>query len=166
MTRPRLHHARFDGRQMARLVVAFFAVVIAVNALMVWLAITSHPGLVSADAYREGRGHNVTLKSAAVQRARGWRVEDDFRPAGDGVMVVTVTGVDRGGRALRDLAGEVTFRHPFNADWDRALILEARPRGALSGALTLPVGGRWHTRLRLVDAAGRIFRRDREVMVK
>ena len=38
MTRRSLDQTRFNGRQAALLVVGFFAVVIAVNALMAWLA--------------------------------------------------------------------------------------------------------------------------------
>ena len=166
MTRRSLDQTRFNGRQAALLVVGFFAVVIAVNALMAWLAITSHPGLSSADAYREGRTHNQTLAAAAAQRARGWRVQDRFETGGEGTVRVAVSGQDRGEQVLRGLTGEVDFRHPFKADWDRRLVLRAGSDGELRGTVTLPAVGRWHIRLHLVDGGGRIFRRDREVTVK
>ena len=59
--------------------VAFFGVVLAVNAVMIWVAFVTWPGLETTSAYQKGLAYNRTLAASQAQEALGWRVDVEWR---------------------------------------------------------------------------------------
>lgn len=62
---------------------AFFGVVLLVNAGMVTLALESYTGLVTKHPYEEGLAYNKVVRAEAAQKALGWRGRLAFTPVPD-----------------------------------------------------------------------------------
>lgn len=63
------------GIHVALMMVAFFAVIIALDALFITFAIQSHPGEKVRNSYVLGLEYNKELAKQAEQRARGWQLD-------------------------------------------------------------------------------------------
>lgn len=154
------------GRHVLIAVVAFFAAVSAVNAAMIWLALDTHPGQVTANPYREGLEYNRTLEARRAQRALGWHVELDVAPNGPAHRI-DATFRDRDGRAIAGLAIVARLIRPVARGGDRATPLGETAPGVYRGTVTLPAPGKW----RLVVEATRTgapaaWRMERELWLK
>ncbi len=104
MTRP------FTGWHMTMIMVAFFAVVIAVNFTMARLAIGSFGGTVVENSYVASQRYNGWLAQARRQAALGWKPAvstDSMRHIL--IAVMTAKGALRGARV------SATATHPLGA---------------------------------------------------
>jgi len=134
------------GRHVLALVVAFFATVSAVNAVMIWLALQSFPGMVNGDAYREGLEYNRTLEAREAQRALGWQVAVDV--TGDGrARRIEATFADRSGAPLGGLAVTANLVRPVARGIDRTVALREAGPGVYRAEAEFPVPGHWRLEL-------------------
>lgn len=62
------------SRRLLVILLAVFALVLAVNIVMVWFAVTSNTGVVTENAYEEGLAYNKTLAEQAREAGLGWSV--------------------------------------------------------------------------------------------
>lgn len=149
MTTRGLSFRPITGRHVLIAVVAFFAAVSAVNGVMIWLALDTHPGQVNANPYREGLEYNQTLAAQRAQRALGWRV-DVAVAAGAHAHRIDASFRDRDGRAIRGLEIVARLVRPVAQDADRETKLRETAPGAYRGTVDLPAPGNWHL---VVEAA-------------
>lgn len=134
---------RLTGRQVLAAMVAFFLVVVAVNGVMITLALRSSPGLVSATPYRDGLEWNRRLEDAARQAELGWAA---------GLDLVSgrrlVARIDDGrGLPLAGLAVTIRLKRPSDARLDRDLAVTADRPGRYVAALGGVAPGRWDAEL-------------------
>ncbi|MBU6266163.1 MAG: FixH family protein [Sphingomonadales bacterium] len=143
----------FTGWHATAILVAFFAVVIAVNIGMARLAIHTFSGVVVQNSYDASQSFNGWLKEAAREKALGW----DARATrlADGRVAVSIArdgatpipaGVVLSADAIRPLGKPEDHAVAFTRD------------GADNWASTVPLApGRWKLRLTLSgkDAAGK-----------
>jgi nitrogen fixation protein FixH len=136
-------------------------IVIAVNAVLVVIAVRTFPGLTAEDAYRRGLAYNRTIAAAAAQDARGWRLDLTVSPpsAADavgnasaaqkapGALAVVARFVDRAGQPLSRLAVNAILVRPLGAGNDITLTLEETGGGVYRGSLTTLIGGQWDVRI-------------------
>jgi len=118
--------------------VGFFVVVVAVNGVMVGLALWTFPGLATEGAYEKGLAYNAALASARAQARLGWRVE-----AGYDAGAVTVRLADAAGRPISDARVSVRLRRPTRGGLDRAARAEPRGQGRYVAGLAAPLAGIW-----------------------
>ena len=89
--------------------VAGMLLVIAVNAVLVYAALSTFTGVTVAKSYERGRGYNQVLAEAARQEALGWRAEVAWSGGRLRVAVSDREGVPVAGRLdgemLRPLEG-------------------------------------------------------------
>src|SRR5215475_7449602 len=97
------------GRYMPWIFVAGFAVVIAVNTAMVWVAVGSFSGLYADKARDRGVHYNDIVAERRARDALGWRVETDWLPAANR-LELRVT--DSEGRPLANAYVAVEFVRP------------------------------------------------------
>lgn len=135
MTRP------FTGWHMAGILVAFFAVVIAVNMVMATSAVRTFGGVVVDNSYVASQRYNRWLAEGRAQEAQGWRaVAEGTR---DGALVV----------ALRDARGPIRqaivtaeAEHPLGRLPGRRFALTALGDGRYAAPHAL-ASGRWRIRI-------------------
>lgn len=131
---------RFTGWHMARIIVGFFAVVIAVNILMATLAVRTFGGTVVDDSYEAGQNFNRWLDEAKRQEEAGWRA--DIARLESGRVRVLLQGPAGLSPDIR-LAGSAAL--PLGRDTERELAFE-RDGDAFTTMHPLPAG-RWAVRL-------------------
>ncbi|HEY5598161.1 MAG TPA: FixH family protein [Kiloniellales bacterium] len=145
------------GRHVLIAVLAFFGLVIAVNAVFIVLALGSWSGLSTDDAYRRGLAYNETLSQADAQRALGWQARLTLEPLADGQARLSAAFADSAGTPLVDLAVSGELRRPTSAAADRPVTLSARGPGLYAVDLALPLRGQWDASLRAESRDGKMF---------
>jgi len=156
---------RIGGRHVLLMVVAFFAVVSAVNAVMIWLALGSYPGLTSHNAYQEGLAYNHEIAARRAQESLGWAVAVDVASA-NGVGAITAQFRDRAGAPLTGLAVTAELLRPVAEGNDQTVTLAETAPGVYRAEVAVPLPGKW-----LLDVAARAaddveWKMERELWLK
>ena len=127
----------FTGRHMTAILVAFFGVVIAVNAYMARVAIQTFGGTVVDNSYVASQEFNGWLAKARRQKALGWQtvlsIDPDRRPE----LSVTKNGVSLEAAVVSGVA-----RHPLGRALDVPLTFRRIAPGQFRSMQPLPAG-RW-----------------------
>jgi len=141
-------------------VVAFFAVVIGLDALFVFWAVDSFPGEVSGRAYEDGIAYDRTLAARRAQTRLGWtaRVTQGNSP---GQITADISGPD--GDRLKGLTVKATFVRPATDHGRMIVDLRPEPGGLYRGGARLGDGA-WDLTLTAADARGRTFEAHRRLV--
>jgi nitrogen fixation protein FixH len=151
----------FTGRKFLAILVGAFVVVMAVNGLLVWYALTSWTGLVSDSAYQEGLGFDRILAESKAEAALGWKAAIAY----DGSGRLTVRMVDSQARPLAGLRLAAQFLRPTSEGHDRDLPLTEVSPGSYAAVLRLPLPGQWDVRVTVSDGQKPRFHAERRILV-
>ena len=160
---------KITGKHVLVAMLAFFGLIIAVNATFVYLSLTTWTGLVSSNAYVEGLAYNATLEDAARQRQLGWKpsLQISSEAAGVGRKTnITVIFSDRHATPINGLTIDAELRHPILDTGDLALAFQAMPDGAYRAQIDLPRAGSWKLRLIARRSDGATFRLDKDLSIE
>lgn len=116
--------------------------VVVVNAVLVYFAVTTFTGVTVPRSYERGRNYDTVLAEAARQDALGWKAEVAL--AGGRV---TVTATDRDGRPVPGRVEGVLLRPLEGTELPLDFIPVGGGRWAAEA--TLPQRGQWDARLTL-----------------
>lgn len=147
------------------------ALVIAVNVVLVVLAVTTFPGLDTEDHYERGIAYNEALAGAREQTALGWsadiRYEGGGAAAASGAHVgqLVVTLRDKLGNPLTGLDVDVRLVRPTHDGFDTRATLIRRGDGAYASPLSLPLAGQWDAYL-VARKNGTTFQESHRLFVK
>lgn len=134
------------------------ALVVVVNGIMAYYAISTFTGVTVPRSYERGRGYDQVLAEAARQDALGWKAEVTL--AGG---ALTVSATDREGRAIPGRIEGVLLR-PLEG-LELPLDFTARGTGRWAAEATPPQRGQWEARLTLFGPDGSPFDIRRRVIV-
>ncbi len=149
----------FTGRRMLIYIVAFFGVIIAVNMVLMTMALRTDNGLVVRNSYVASQNFNRNQEEARTQAALNWSVALVWNSE-----VLTLTYRDAQGLPLRNLEVAGRVGRPVTARDDRAIVL--RKTGSGSYTTDLPLGtGYWDVDLTATDPDGNRFRRIFQIRV-
>jgi len=141
---------KLTGRHVLLMLLGFFGVLFAVNAVFVIAAVRSFPGETVSGAYSQGLAYNERLDARAAQRALGWRAELGLvERAGSPHVMARL--FDAQGQGLDQLDVTVTLRPAAGRAADRSLALENRGRGDYLQSLDGLKSGVWEARLEARD---------------
>jgi nitrogen fixation protein FixH len=153
--------APFDprrGRWIPWVFVAGMSVVVAVNALMVAVSLSTFSGVAVSRAYERGRGYAAVLEEAARQDALGWQ---EAVSVADGALHVVVR--DSAGQPVPgDLTG--LLRRPAEPG-EHALAPVPIAPGRWVAPLPAMRPGQWEARLALAGPDGAAFDIRRRVLL-
>ena len=136
----------FTGRHITMILVAFFAVVIAVNLLMANYAISTFGGVVVENSYVASQNFNKWLDEAQREKALGWTAE--AKRMDDGRLAIRLIGAPAQGVAL-----SADARHPLGRIPDQMLRFQRQADGSFVSNQALPAG-RWRLRIEASAGAG------------
>ncbi len=132
--------------------VTLVAVVLLVNIVMISLAITTNPGLVSEDYYERGRDYekNVTTKIAA-RHALAWSISADFpgSPVMNNNEKYRFTVVDKQGVPVSNGQVSASIYRPSDVNADFKVEMSEIVPGVYSGDINFPLKGRWEITISL-----------------
>lgn len=135
------------------LFVAGFAIVIAVNGTMMWLAIGSFSGLYSDHARERGLHYNQVIAEQRDREALGWTIEASWQKDRN---VLGLKLGDRGGQALADATVVVDLIRPAEKRAPLRIAMAPLGGGRFAGAVDLPARGNWDADI-AVEAGGHRF---------
>jgi nitrogen fixation protein FixH len=128
------------GRYIPWLFVAGFALVVAVNATMIWLAVGSFSGLYTTKPRERGLRYNEVVAEQRTRDALGWRVEAQWQPKAGRleIAVFDAAGQPLGGaNVFAALVRPVEKRAPF------PVVVSPVDVGTFAGVVELPARGNW-----------------------
>ncbi|MES2713680.1 MAG: FixH family protein [Pseudomonadota bacterium] len=144
------------GRWIPWVFVGGMGLVVVVNGLLIWFALSTFTGVSTPRAYDRGRTYNDVLAEAARQDALGWSTQ--LRLAGP---VLEVSALDANGATLSGTLEGVLRRPLTGAEMPLTFMSVAPGHWA---AMADPAPGLWETRLVLRNASGRLDIRQRLVV--
>lgn len=135
------------GRHILLMLVAFFGVIIGVNAIFITKAVSSFTGEDVKGSYRQGLEYNKTLQSRAAQADLGWRiktnlVKTNLSTSDDGEHTYILRITDVKGRPLDGLSVEALFKRPTDLAEDQSVSFTDRGNGTYEARIKL-LRGQW-----------------------
>lgn len=131
------------GRQILGLMLGFFGLIIAVNGVFVYFAISSFSGVETPDAYTRGLAYNRVIEAAETQAALGWTVTLEQTAVVDQTTGLRVSVADRGGQPIEGLRVTAELRRPTHEGYDQKADLVAVGDGTYAGDIAVPLAGQW-----------------------
>lgn len=154
-----------SGRWIPWMFVLGFAIIVAANGTMVWVALSTFTGLETRNHYREGLAFNERIADARRQERLGWSADVRFDAPAVGVATIEVDMTDAAGRPLRGASVEATVVRPTHTGHDVTLALDEVGAGRYRRQVDLPRAGQWELRL-LAQRDGQEYRRIERVFVR
>lgn len=141
---------RVKGWHVGAAVVAFFGVVISVDAAFVTMALRTYPGEVSKTPYEDGVAYNQRLTQEAAQAQLGWEATAEAKPG-----AVQVELLDRQGQPLAELSVTGRLSRPATEAEAQNLQLKATSPGIY--VASVETDGAWDLTLKATDGQGQEF---------
>jgi nitrogen fixation protein FixH len=153
------------GRMVLVCLLAFFAVVAGVNAIMIRAAISTFGGLETESSYKAGLAFAGEIAAAEAQEARHWQVKAMIQPAVDGERRIEVLARDAVDRALSGIAANVVLSHPTDRRSDQRIVMAGDGAGRFSGKASAATG-QWDVIIELDRGGERLFRSKSRMMLQ
>ena len=145
------------GRAVLLWFLGFFAVVLAVNGVLVQAATSTFRGLETGSSYKAGLMFKQDVESAERQDTLHWQVDGKLARARSGQAVLEISARDPQGVALGGLTAQARLAHPADARLDHAFFLNRTGAGAFHGEAPAPPG-QWELIVDLYRGDDRLFR--------
>ena len=117
-----------------------FAIVVAVNAAMIWLAIGSFAGLYTTKPRDRGLRYNEVIAEQQRRDALGWRIDARWLPASQRLEIAVF---DAGGKPLAPTRLSAELVRPLEKRRPFPIALEATDVGQFAARIELPERGNW-----------------------
>ena len=142
-----------------------FLVVGAVNAVFVYLAIHSHTGLITEQAYEKGLAFNQTLAKAEAMKALGWNFSVELTSED----ILSVRLVDKSGNPVQKAQVKGRMVRPVKSGYDYEINLAEQMKVGESGVyqvlLRPPLRGSWTVHL-VATQNGQSFEKSEALVLK
>src|SRR5262245_54035514 len=152
------------GRMVLVSLVAFFAVVAGVNAVMIRFAVSTFGGVETQNSYQAGLAFGRELAAVKAQDALHWQVRGRASAADDATLV-EVSAQDAADRPLAGLQASARLAHPTDRRLDHVVPLFEVGAGKFQGK-TAPVAGQWMLVIELSREGERQFRSTNRMFVR
>jgi nitrogen fixation protein FixH len=145
------------GRAVLFWIVGFFAVVFAVNGVLVRAATSTFGGLEAQSSYKAGLMFGGEVVMAERQQALQWQVDGKLGRDRAGEAVLDISVRDAQGAPVGGLTADAKLAHPADAKRDRIIHLSRAGIGAFRGADTAEPG-QWELIVDFYRGDARVFR--------
>jgi nitrogen fixation protein FixH len=136
--------------------VAFFAVVAGVNAVMIRAAVSTFGGLETENSYQAGVAFAREIAAVEAQDALHWQVRAKVSADAD-TTLLEVIATDAAGGPLEGLQATAHLSHPMDKRADHIVSLNEDAPGKFGGR-TVSVVGQWTLVIELTRDGTRLFR--------
>jgi nitrogen fixation protein FixH len=152
------------GRMVLICLVAFFAAVAGVNAIMIRAAVSTFGGVETQNAYQAGLAFARETAAVAAQDALHWQVKAKVS-AEAGATVVEVIATDADDRPLASLQASAQLVHPADRRADQIVALSEDAPGRFRGR-GVPLIGQWALVIELSREGTGMFRSKNRVFLR
>ena len=153
------------GWMVFGLMVAFFAVVIGVNAFMAHKALSTFGGVEIESSYRAGQMFERDVAMAKAQDAQHWQIDAKVTAAADGTAFLDIAARDASGAPLAGLIATALFARPTDRRLDRTVVVGEDAPGHFHGRADI-AAGQWDLIIDLSRQGERLFRSKNRVLIR
>jgi nitrogen fixation protein FixH len=144
--------------------VGFFALVFAVNAVMVKAAMSTFGGVQTTSSYKAGLMFGQDVARAEQQDALHWQVNGKLSRDGADNAILDISVRDSKGVAVGGLVAQARLAHPADERRDHLIALNDASGGRFHGR-TMVEPGQWELIVDLYRDDVRVFRSRSRVML-
>jgi nitrogen fixation protein FixH len=155
---------RLTGRMVLFYLIAFFGVVMSVNGVMIYEALSTMTGVDTDSPYQAGRMFERDVAMAKAQDSRHWHVDAQVTPSSNGARL-KVAAHDEAGRPLTGMQASAAFQRPTDRRLDRDVELVEDSPGKFSGSAEI-MAGQWDLVIEISRHGERLFRSKNRVVLK
>jgi len=160
-TQPR----EITGWTVLALMLAFFGVVIGVNAFMAHEALSTFSGVETDSSYRAGQTFERDVAMAKAQDAKHWQVDAKVTPTAGGGASLDIAARDAAGKPLAGMVATALFARPIDRQLDRSITVSEDAPGHFHGVAEIPAG-QWDLIIELSRQGDRLFRSKNRVVIR
>ena len=131
---------RLTGRHVLLVLIGFFVVIIAANAVFMSFALRTFPGEKEEKSYLQGLNYNDRLHARAEQAKLGWTASISEVSFEHGLASIRLTMNDRSGLPLSGLEITGMLLRPAADEQDTDFVFEPRGEGDYAGAVSAGQG--------------------------
>ncbi len=124
--------------------VAFFVGLAVVNAIFIYIATSTHSGVVTENAYSEGLSYNETIAAVEAQEALGW--QSNIQIEGNMLKFELNDGRDK----IKSASVIAEFVNPTREGMDFIIDLTETDQGFYEGVIPGDIIGQWDIRVKTV----------------
>lgn len=136
------------GKHVLFGMLAFFGTIIAVNIVMMRLALSTHTGIVAENSYRKGVKYNDEIAAAERMELLGWRNQMVLAATGD---KLSIDIRDKDGNAVRGLTIKATLGRPASEKFDLNLTLNETSAGVYEASIPAREAGTYVASFEAID---------------
>ena len=144
--------------------IAFFALVVGANAILIRAAVSTFGGVEMSNSYQAGLAFAREGDEAAAQEALRWQVDARIAPV-QGETLIEIEARDSAGVPLTGLAARARLAHPADKRLDRIVELTRTGAGRFEGR-SKPTLGQWTLEIELDRDGTRMFRSRNRVFLR
>lgn len=142
---------RITGRTVLFILLGFFGVMIAVNGVFTYFAVSTFNGLVTEGSYRKGLEYDRQLAAEAAQERLGWTARLELAARGRELRLELE---DEGGRPVSGRLVRARVGRPATDRFDRTVILSETEPGTYTRDIAFPSAGNWIASLEVLEGYG------------
>ena len=135
----------------------FFSVIIAVNLVMAYAAVSTFSGMQTQRPYEAGMKFNEAISQARVQDDQHWKVDTHLERAKDGQVTLSMAVADQQGMAIVVQSVSVQLVSPVDSRNDAVFALVAEGPGLYRG-LAQAAAGQWDLVIEAKRTDNAVFR--------
>jgi nitrogen fixation protein FixH len=160
------HHTapRLTGWMVLVYVLSFFGIVVGVNGVMIYEALSTLRGVDTESAYQAGRMFEQDVAMLKAQDARHWQVDAKLKPFADRTNLELIAR-DEAGHVLTGMAAAASFERPTDRGLDRRITLTEDSPGHFHGQTEL-IAGQWDLVIEISRQGQPLFRSRNRVVLK
>ncbi|HLZ01043.1 MAG TPA: FixH family protein [Bradyrhizobium sp.] len=148
---------RLTGGKVLVMLIAFFGIVIGVNATMARLAVSTLPGTDVDNPYSEGLAYDKEIAAARDQSRRNWKVDAHIERHADGTAALDVLAKAPDGSPLAGLSLLGRLERPTDRRADQAFDIAEGAGGSYHGIARGVAPGQWELVIEADRAGKRMF---------
>jgi len=118
--------------------VAFFVVLAILDGIFVYIATSTHTGLVTDNAYKKGLAYNQTIENYEAQKQLGWQTDIKLEQ-----QDLTFAIKDAKGNAIEDADVVAHISRVTQAGHDFDVSLQYAENGIYKNNVDFPMKGQW-----------------------
>jgi len=131
---------RLTGWRVLGIFFFFFGVIMSVNMLMVYYALSTHRGEIADHPYEAGLAYNQEISAAEAQNQRHWVVDISANRGTDGAVLIETTFKDAAGLVESGLHVVTKLQAPADMRRDVNIVLVEDAPGHYQGQVQAAAG--------------------------
>lgn len=146
--------------------VLFFAVIFLVDGVIVYLAVTTNPGVVEDHPYEKGLKYNQTIEAFDRQVKLGWKGDVDVKKIANTPKswMLEVVMVNAEGEALEGASVVAIWSRPVGVEENVRVVCEEKAAGVYQAELVPTHLGQWDVNVMVQKGADKFLLNKRIVL--